>query len=60
MRRIFHRCAPEWDLCNLFIVTGLDLYDLQDMYDLPEQNLCDLNDLYILTGMRSVRLPGSV
>ena len=22
------------------------------MYDLPEWNLCDLDDLYILTGMR--------
>ena len=58
MRRIFHRCVPEWDLCNLHIFTGLALYDLQDMYDPPEWNLYDVNDLYILTGMRSVRFAG--
>ena len=72
MRRIFHRCVPEWDLCDLYTFTGLDINDLQDMYDLqdlddlqdlydlPEWNLCDLHDLYILTGMRSVRFAGSV
>ena len=60
MRRIFHRCVPEWDLCDPYILTGLDLYDLQDLYDLPEWNLCDLNDMYILTGMRSVLFAGSV
>ena len=62
-------CVPEWDLCDLYISTGLNLYDLQDMYDLqdlqylydlPEWNMCDLNDLYILTGMRSERFAGSV
>jgi len=42
-------------MCNL-----QDLYDmytcvyLQDLYDLPEWNLCDLYDLFILTGMGSV------
>ena len=61
-----HRCVPEWDLCDLYIFIGLDLYDLQDLYelqdlyDLPEWNLCDLHDMYILTGMRSVRFAGSV
>ena len=69
MRRIFHVCVPEWNLCDLYIFTVLnmydllDLYDLQDLYDLydlPEWNLCDPNNLYISTGMRSVRLAGSV
>ena len=60
MRRIFHRCVPEWDLCNLYIFTGLDLHDLQDMKDLPEWNMCTMNDLYILTGMRSVGFAGYV
>ena len=60
MRRIFHRYVPEWDPRNLYIFTALDLYDLQDMYGLPEWNLCGLNDLYIFTGMRSVRFAGSV
>ena len=58
MRRIFHRCVPEWDLRDLYIFTGFDLYDLQDMYDmrdlydlqdlydLPECNMCDLNNQY--------------
>ena len=32
MRWIFHRFVPEWDLCNLCIFTGLDLYDLQVIY----------------------------
>ena len=72
MRRIIHKCIPEWDQCDLYIFTGLDLYDLkdmydlqdlyvlQDLYDLPEWNLGDLNDSYILTRMRSVRFAGSV
>ena len=60
MRQKFHRCLPEWDLSNLCIFTGLDMYDLQDMYDLPEWSLCCLNDLYILTGIRSERFAGSV
>ena len=66
-RRIFHRCVPEWDLCDLHIFTLLDLYDMYDMYHLqgmydlpdlydpPEWNLRDLNEMYIITGMRSVR-----
>ena len=32
-----------------------DLYDLQDLYDLPEWNLCALYDMYGLAGMGSVR-----
>ena len=72
MRRIFHRCVPVWDLCDVYIFTWLDLYNLQgmydqqdmydrqDRYDLPEWDLCDLHDLYILTGVRSVRFAGSV
>ena len=66
MRRIFHRCVPEWDLCDMYILTGLDLYDLrdlydlQDLYDLLEWNLCDAHDMYLLTGMRSVRFARSV
>ena len=47
MRLIFHRFLSKCDLCNLYIFTGLDMYDLQDMYDLPEGNLSVLNDLYI-------------
>ena len=72
MRRILLRCVPEWDLRDLYIITGLGPYDLQDMYDLqdlhdlqdpcdlPEWNLCDLNYLYILPGMWSARFAGSV
>ena len=45
-RQIFHRCVPEWDLCDLYVFTGLDLYDLQDVYDL--QYLHDLQNLYDL------------
>ena len=53
MRWIFHTHLPEWNLCNMYISTGLDLYDLQDnMYDLPAWNMYDLDDLYILTRMR--------
>ena len=65
MRRIFHRCVPEWDLCDLYIFTGLDmcdlhdLYEMQGLYDLAEWNLCDLDDLHILTGMRYARFAGS-
>ena len=58
MRRIFHRCVPAWGLRDLYIFTGLGLYDLQDMYDLqdlyevlglydlPKWNVCYMNDLY--------------
>ena len=66
MRRIFPGCVSEWDLCDVYIVTGLDpydlqdMYDLQDLYDLPEWNLCDLHHLNILTGMRSVRFTATV
>ena len=45
MRRIFHRCVPEWDLSNQYIFSGLDLYDVQDMCDLQELCMHDLEDL---------------
>ena len=54
MKRIFHSCVPEWDLCDMYIFTGLDLYDL------PEWNLCDMYDMYILAGMGPIRFAGSV
>ena len=37
-----------------------DLCDLQDLYGLPERNLSDLYDLYILARMGSVRSAGSI
>ena len=70
MRQIFRRCVPEWILCDLHIFTELDLYDMQgtydrqdlhdlkDLYDLPEWNMGGLNNLYTLTGMRSVQFAG--
>ena len=36
------------------------MYDLQDLYDVPEWNLCDLGDLYISAEMGFVRSAGSV
>ena len=54
-----------WDLYDLYIFTGGDLYDLQyvhdlqDLYDPPEWNLCDLYGMHVLTRMRSVRFAGS-
>ena len=39
---------------------SVGVISLQDLYDLPEWNLCDLNDLYILAGIRSVGVGGSV
>ena len=46
MRQMFHRCVPKCDLCDLYIFTELDMYDLQDLCDL--QGLCDLQDFCMI------------
>ena len=35
MRQLFHTSVLARDLCDLYIFTGLDVYDVQDLQDQP-------------------------